>query len=200
MHHSVLDSWLFGLRRRQLVKILRGRRGGLCSLLFKCTIGDSSQHARHSCRGPIIGVPNTFLISPQLDLGRTFFSEIFLWKLTSKRFQGFHEPSFGHQMKNQNVPKLSLTPRKAILSPLYLGHICILLQKFWQTLSDEFSMRNPTLQGAWAGINIEFVAVVELHLFAYIRKEKAVSHWWSPSSMIQQDSLIFSSKNIRRKH
>ena len=132
------------------------------------------------------------------DLGRTFFREIFLWKLTSKRVQFFMSTLLATKW-NQNVPKWSLTPRKAVLSPLYLGHICILLQKFWQTLSDEFSMRNPTLQGAWAGINIEFVAVVELHLFAYIRKEKAGSHWWSPSSMIQQDSLIFSSKNIRRK-
>ena len=92
-----------------------------------------------------------------------------------------------------------LLQEKQYWAALFLGHICILLQKFWQTLSDEFSMRNPTLQGAWAGNNIEFVAVVELQLFADIRKEKAGSHWWSPSSMIQ-DSLIFSSKNIWRKH
>ena len=92
-----------------------------------------------------------------------------------------------------------LLQEKQYWAALYLDHICILLQKFWQTLSDEFSMRNPTLQGAWAGINIEFVAMVELQLFAYIRKEKAGSHWWSPSSMIQQDSH-FLFKNIWRKH
>ena len=139
-------------------------------------------------------------LTKRLILEGLFFQKDTSLKIDIKEVPSFYEPSFGHQMKNQNVPKLSLTPRKAILSPLYLGHICILLQKFWQTLSDEFSMRNPTLQGAWAGINIEFVAVVELQLFAYIRKEKAVSHWWSPSSMIQQDSLIFSSKNIWWKH
>ena len=87
---------------------------------------------------------------------------------------------------------------KLYWAALYLGHICILLQKFWQTLSDEFSMRNPTLQGAWAGINIEFVAVVELHLFPYIRKEKAGSHWWSPSSTIQQDSHFLFKKHLEK--
>ena len=88
---------------------------------------------------------------------------------------------------------------KLYWAALYLGHICILLQKFWQTLSDEFSMRNPTLQGAWAGNNIEFVAVVvELHLFPYIRKEKAGSHWWSPSSMIQQDIHFLFKKHLKK--
>ena len=91
-----------------------------------------------------------------------------------------------------------LLQEKQYWAALYLGHICILLQKFWQTLSDEFSMRNPTLQGAWAGNNIEFVAVVELQLFADIRKEKAGSHWWSPSSTIQQDSHFLFKKHLKK--
>ena len=32
------------------------------------------EHAWHRCRGPIIAVPNTFLTSPQLHLGRSFFT------------------------------------------------------------------------------------------------------------------------------
>ena len=77
------------------------------------------------------------------DLGRTFFQKDISLKIDIKEVPSFYEPSFGHQMKNQNVPKLSLTPRKAILSrPLprsYLHFIAKVLTNFVRWIFNEKS-------------------------------------------------------------
>ena len=65
------------------------------------------------------------------------------FKIDIKEVPSFYEPSFGHQMKKQNVPKLSLTPRKAILSrPLprsYLHFIAKVLTNFVRWIFNEKS-------------------------------------------------------------
>ena len=57
-----------------LLRFYGGEGVGCAHCFFKCTIGDGTQHARHGYHGPTIGVPATSLTSPQLDLGRSFFT------------------------------------------------------------------------------------------------------------------------------
>ena len=73
----------------------------------------------------------------------------FLIEIFDDYFSNFWFPLPLHKNKTRHSDKKSFHSftyskrwKIAVFNPppLYLGHICILLQKFWQTLPDEFSM------------------------------------------------------------